>query len=103
VEPKEVILHLLENNTHRSVLTELYNDKLSFTELKRKSGIDNNTTLSRILDFFDSVGLIVNIFERTKEGSYSHYELSSYGRRIAQIVLELEKEVDKKVGEIISI
>jgi DNA-binding HxlR family transcriptional regulator len=101
VEPKEIILHLLENSIHRNVLAKLYSGKLSFTELKRESDIDNNTTLTRILGFFDSVGLIVNIFERTKEGSYSHYELSSYGRRIAQIVLELEEEVDRKVGDII--
>ena len=98
---KQIILHLLENERQRKILTGLYEEKSSFTELKKKSDIRSNTTLVRDLAFFDSVGLTVNVFERTKEGSYSHYELSHFGKRVAQIIIELEQEVDKKIREII--
>lgn len=98
---KEIILHLFENKRHRKLLLELFNKKLSFTELKRRGDIHSSTTLTRALDYFDSVGLVINIFERTKEKSYSYYELSHYGRRIAQIVEDLENEIDSKIDEII--
>ena len=97
---KEVILYLLENERKRSILTKLYENNLSFSKLKKASGIKSNTTLSRDLDFFESVGLIVNVFERTEEGSYSHYELNHFGKRIAQIIMELEEVVDDKIKEI---
>ena len=101
VEIREVILQLLDNKRQREVLAKLNEGKIPFTKLKRNAGIKNNTTLSRDLEYFDSVGLIVNVFERTEEGSYSYYELNHYGRRVAQIVTEIEQEVDRRVGKII--
>jgi DNA-binding HxlR family transcriptional regulator len=101
MDVKEVILHLLENERQRKILIELYEGRLSFTKLKEVIDIKSNTTLARDLEFFNSVGLTVNVFERTEEGSYSHYELNHLGKRIAQIIIELEQEVDKKVKEII--
>ncbi|MFW9973693.1 MAG: winged helix-turn-helix transcriptional regulator [Candidatus Thorarchaeota archaeon] len=96
---KEVILHLLENKRQRGILMDLYKDKIPFSKLKKKSNI-SSTTLARDLKFFDSIGLIVNVFERTNEGSYSYYELNHFGKRVAQIIIELEHEVDERIRKI---
>lgn len=79
----------------------LYDNKVSFTELREKSEIESNTTLSRDLDFLDSNGLIVNVFERGEDGHYSYYELNPYGRRIAEIVREMETMVEEKANRAI--
>jgi DNA-binding HxlR family transcriptional regulator len=101
MKPKQVIMHLFENERQRRILVELYQGRASFSQLKKKAKVENNTTLSRDLTFLDGAGLIVNIFERTDERSYSHYELNEYGKRIAQIVIELEREVNKKAEEVV--
>jgi len=103
VEIREVILQLLENKRRKEVLTKLSEGKIPFTQLKKKTNIKSNTTLSRDLEYLNSVGLIVNVFERTEEGSYSYYELNHFGRRVAQIVTEIEQEVDKKISEVIPV
>ena len=94
-------MHLFENERRRRILVELFQGRASFSQLKKKAEVENNTTLSRDLAFLDSAGLVVNIFERTDERSYSYYELNEYGKRIAQIVIELEGEVDKKSQELV--
>ncbi|RDE17608.1 MAG: hypothetical protein C4K49_02095 [Candidatus Thorarchaeota archaeon] len=99
MDARDVILHLFENERLRRVLIQLYEGKKSFTALRGEARVGSNATLSRDLEFLDSAGLIVNIFQRTDEGSYSYYELNSYGKRVAQIVLELERTLDKKLGE----
>nr|KXH72693.1 MAG: hypothetical protein AM325_01295 [Candidatus Thorarchaeota archaeon SMTZ1-45] len=99
-DTKEVILHLLENKRQRKILMDLYENRIPFNKLKKKSNIKSSTTLVRDLKFFDTIGLLVNVFERTEEGSYSYYELNHFGKRVAQIIIELEQEVDKKIREI---
>jgi DNA-binding HxlR family transcriptional regulator len=101
MEAKDLIIQLLENERRRGILLELYSGRKSFTELKEEADIGNNTTLSRDLEYLDRAGLIVNIFERTKSGAYSHYELNSYGRRIAEIVIEIEKDVNEKLDDLV--
>jgi DNA-binding HxlR family transcriptional regulator len=102
VNIKEIILELLENERQRKILYELYENEgsVSFKQLKETCKIKSSTTLVRELKFFDSIGVTVNIFERTKEGSYSHYELTHFGKRIAQIIMELEEIVEEKIKEI---
>lgn len=57
--------------------------------------------MNQTFDSFDEAGMIVNVFGRTEDGSYSHYEFNSYGKKIAQIVIELEEEVEDKIDTII--
>lgn len=101
MNPKDLILYILKNTRQKKILLEMYTGEISFTELKEKSNIDNNTTLSRDLDFLDSNGLIVNIFERKEDNYYSHYQLNHYGRRIAEIVKELDEIAEKRADEAI--
>jgi DNA-binding HxlR family transcriptional regulator len=100
MEPKEVILRLLDNKELCGILMELYEGRKSFSDLKEEAEIKNNTTLTRHLDFLDRAGMIVNIFERSEDGSYSHYELNSYGKRVAEIVIEIGQEITDRITEI---
>ena len=96
IDPKEAILRILENARLRRVLLELYEGKKSFSKLKEEAEIGSNTTLSRDLEFLDRCGMIVNIFERTNNKSYSHYELNSYGKRVYEIVRDLSTKLDEE-------
>ncbi len=101
MKPKELILSILENERRKNLLFKMFNREASFTELKKKAEIENNTTLSRDLDFFDSNGMIVNIFGRTEDGHYSFYRLNHYGRRITEIVKELDSLAEEKADKAI--
>lgn len=102
MNPKDLILHLFKNERKRKVLIELHEGRKSFTELKEEAEIDNNTTLSRDLAFLDSAGLVVKVFERTGTRYYSHYELNLYGRKIAEIVIELERVVNERLSSLLA-
>jgi hypothetical protein len=79
LSPKDVILFIMDDKKLRNTLIEIYRGRECFN--------DEYLMISeRNFDFFDSAGMVVQKYE----GAIFHYELNDYGKKIAEIVLDLE-------------
>jgi DNA-binding HxlR family transcriptional regulator len=100
MKTQDMIRNLLKDKKYRGILIGLYHGGRSFTQMKESLDMANNATLARKLDYLDSAGLLVRVLERNGTKHYSHYELNSYGKRIAEIVLRIENMLDQQTHDL---
>jgi hypothetical protein len=89
MEPKEIILHLLENDSECRMLLNLYHGRVSFIQNGKSDNLGFRSKLPSELKFLDSAGLIMNILERTDDGYQLSYRISSFGKRVAEFMTGL--------------
>jgi len=87
---KDVIMHLFGNANLRDILINLYEGRDKIDDLREMA--KHNPVLERDLEFLDLSGIIVGIFEKDGATDRYRYKLNDYGKKIAEIILGLEKK-----------